>query len=112
MNETKFPILRECFETGGTLALFPLMKDWSGEKLKSLISEVEAFSKLATEEWKKQTFLPENFFSASRSRSLDRARFEVDSVLSEICSVAYHYLGPMKAPSGVIDFENHKIGVQ
>lgn len=90
-TETRFPLLRECFEAGSVVNLFPVMRDWSKAKIGRLLAEVEEFGKLATEEYSKLSVLPENFFSATASNSLDRARFEVDCILSEICSVAEHY---------------------
>jgi hypothetical protein len=87
-------------EIGDTLALFPVLKDWTTEELQALLNDVDEFSAANNEAidaaWGKVVLKPEVFFNRALSKDVDRLRDEkkmtVLSVMSEICSVAIFYL--------------------
>jgi hypothetical protein len=94
------PRLVKCFQAGEVMALFALLHTWSKSDLLALLGEIEQFGLNVNREidecWADQSFLPENFFNANRSLSLDQAkdeaRTEVLMTCSEISSVAQFYL--------------------
>jgi len=104
--------LQKVLEIGDTLALFPVLKDWTTEELQALLNDCDEFSSAQWEAidaaWKKLAFRPEVFWSTALSKDMDRMRDEkkmtVLSVMSEVCSVAIFYLYergvPLEVPDG------------
>lgn len=94
--------LQTALDCGGVVNLFSLLKDWSRDDLKALLSEADEYAKKRHEEidtiYQRHAFVPNVFFSRAASRTLDsvanNARWEVDSVMAEIRSVALFYLEP------------------
>lgn len=103
--------LQKCFDAGGTLALFPLLKDWNKAELQSLLADVEAYDAAMTAvieyAHREIAFQPANFLSRSRSKAADRAaeaaHFENLAMCAEICSVVYHYLGEVHNSASCAD---------
>jgi hypothetical protein len=95
------PRLRTCFDAGGVVALFPVLKDWSRAELRALLADVKAYSTavqpIIAQAHADLALKTENFFSRERSASIDKAKQQIEldllGVCSEICSVAYFYLG-------------------
>lgn len=92
--------LRKVFEVGGTLALFPVLKDWPTEELRALLKDVEEYMDVACSGIDravvatKQHIGPEAALAhAPLLDSLrDDKKMEVTMMASEICSVALFYL--------------------
>jgi uncharacterized protein YktA (UPF0223 family) len=92
--------LQSVLEVGDTLALFPVLKDWSTEELQALLADIDAFSaatnKAIDKTWAQIAVKPDIFFSKRGSQQIDKLRdnkkMNVLMVLSEICSVAIFYL--------------------
>lgn len=92
--------LKRCIEAGSVVALFPLLRDWPEAELRALIRDARHHYDRGSAEilkaWNRAVFLPEVFFSQSKSKALDEIRREMDSdcfiVCTEICSVATYYL--------------------
>lgn len=99
------PRLQACFEAGSTVALFPILKDWSAAELRALLEDVEAYNTavlpIIQQAFGDLAIKPENFFSKDRSASIDEAKHQIEldllAVCSEICSVALLYLGTEEA---------------
>lgn len=100
MEQVEFPMLRECLEQGGTVALFPLMKDWDRKRLNALLAELERADEMSDAAYGKLATSVEYFFSQQKSKDLDAARMELVCVMSEICSVALYYLGRAEVKDG------------
>lgn len=92
-NPSDFPLLNECVAQGDAWALFPLLKDWSREKLNELLEEINHADEGTTEAWGKLAVQAENFLNKRRSEALDKAKMETFCMLSEISSVALYYIG-------------------
>jgi hypothetical protein len=92
--------LQRVLEIGDTLALFPVLRDWTTKELQALLEDLDEFSaanyKAIDEAWKQIAFKQEVFLSRALSKDLDKIRDEkkmtVLTVMSEICSVAIFYL--------------------
>jgi hypothetical protein len=97
---TKFPILKECLDQGGTVQLFPLMKAWDRTRLNALLAELEKADGMADQAYGELATSIEYFFSPTRSRSLDAARMELVCIMAEISSVALYYLGRAEVKDG------------
>lgn len=91
--------LKRCLDAGSLMDLFPLLSDWPLDELKELIKDVEKFHEETIRNlesgYKKESLLPQNFFSQERPRALDGffkpASEHVEIVCSEIISVALFY---------------------
>ena len=100
------PRLRACFDAGGTVALFPLLKDWSKAELRALLADAKAYNTavqpIIDQAHGDLALKAENFLSATRSASVDAARRQVEidllAMCSEIVSVCYFYLGEKEKP--------------
>ncbi len=92
--------LQKVLEVGDTLALFPVLKDWTTEELLALLKDVEWLAEVSLaaidQAWKKTALEPNLFFNAANSKALDEARREAEldvvAMTSEIASVAIYYL--------------------
>jgi hypothetical protein len=92
----KFPLLAKCYEAGDVLALFPLLMDWEDANLSQLLTECDEAARMVDERYGELATSAPYFFSKHRSDSLDKARFDLTMQLSEIASVALHYLGEIE----------------
>jgi len=91
--KVRFPLLRECLIAGGSVALFPVLKDWGRAKLDALLAEIEAADDVANEAYRELLFKPEFFLHKSGQRQLDADRMEATVILSEVAAVALHFIG-------------------
>jgi len=93
--------LKRVLAVGETLALFPVLKDWTTEELKALLVDVDAYYDHIMVEienaWKVKALQPENFFYRGKADAIDKERKDASlgimATCSEICSVVFYYLG-------------------
>ena len=103
LTPADFPLINECVAQGDTWALFPLMKNWSRERLNALLAEVERADEFTQEAWARLALQSGNFFSKRRSQDLDKEKMESLLMLSEICSVALYYMGRKESEAAKIE---------
>jgi hypothetical protein len=93
--------LQNAVEAGGVLGLFRLLADWPDDELRALVTDCEAYYVEACEsidgKFKAAMFTPKVFFSNRNAKAVTKARDDANmqalAVTSEICSVAFYYLG-------------------
>jgi hypothetical protein len=89
--EQRFPLLTECLRMGGSVAMFPMLKDWNRPKLDALLAEIDAADDVANAAYR--VFKPHFFLHKSGQRQLDAARMEATAILSEVAAVALYFIG-------------------
>jgi hypothetical protein len=89
----KYPLIAKCLKAGNVSNLFIELKDWPKEQLNALLTEIDTVDNEAEEVYKDLVFRTEFFFNRGNAEELDKSRMELRVVLSEIASVALHYLG-------------------
>lgn len=94
------PRLKQCFDAGDVLKLFPVLSRWTQDELRALEHEIAAWLESADATLNaihgEEALRVENFFSPSASKSLDKQiaekRMELTHTAAEIYSVLYCYL--------------------
>ena len=102
--------LKAVFAVGGTIALFPVLKDWSTVELRALLADVDAyydFLNAATDAaWQDTVLQVDYFFNRGKSALLDKQfkqmKIEILGMCSEICSVVYYYLNERGEDDGEV----------
>jgi hypothetical protein len=93
--------LKECFQSGGVLGLFPLLKTWPKKELKALLKDVEVFHQVSLEKLERKSKEMVTHLKPLKERKLVRAAvkdvknklmWKLMVVCSEIDSVAMYYL--------------------
>jgi hypothetical protein len=93
--------LKECFQSGGVLGLFPLLKTWSKKELKALLKDVEVFHQVSLEKLERKSKEMTVKLKPIKERKLvreavkyahEKLALRLLIVCSEIDSVAIYYL--------------------
>lgn len=93
--------LKECFQSGGVVELFPVLSEWSKTELRALLKDVEVFHQVSLEKLERKSkemtaklkpLKEDKLVRQAVKYAYEKLAFRLLVVCSEINSVAMYYL--------------------